>query len=175
MTPIGGKTAKKATTITDQACCVSPSNKNPASSGYNHQFSSSRALIWAQAQLPSSICSGEISRTMTPIWEKRVKMAATIIFQVCRISPTLTNTQHYLGVTTNFSLQELKFERKCSFLAWFVQEILVEPWHHFEKKGQKRPPPSLIRFAAFLPLSDKYPASSKYNHLFPFSRASIWV
>ena len=125
-------------------------------------------------QRSSFIRSGDISRTMTPIWEKNGKNGHHHHFSgLPYFSHSLTNTQHHLGITTNFSLQELKFERKRSFLAWFVQEILVEPWHHFEKKGQKRPPPSLIRFAAFLPLSDEYPASSKYNHLFPSSKALV--
>ena len=74
-------------------------------------------------------------------------------------------------LTTYSPYQERK--RKRSFLAQFVQEILKEPLHQFEKKGQKRPPPSLIMFATFLPLSEETPASYKHNHLFPCSRVSI--
>ena len=74
-------------------------------------------------------------------------------------------------LTTYSPYQERK--RKRSFLARFVQEILKEPLHQFEKKGQKRPPPSPITFAALLPLSKGSPASSQYNNLFFSSRASI--
>ena len=52
-------------------------------------ITSSRALVWAQAQLSSSIRSEDISRTMAPIWEKRAKKATTITDQVCHVSPSL--------------------------------------------------------------------------------------
>ena len=91
------------------------------------------------------------------------------------ILPSWQNKNTWCRVPTYSPLHWLHFERKHSYLAQFIQEILAEPWHQFEKKGQKRPPPSLIRFAAFLPLSDESPTSSKYNRLFPSSRPSIWA
>ena len=95
--------------------------------------------------------------------------------QLPHFSLALMDPRHHPSITTYSPLQKLQFERKRSFLAWFIKEILAEPWHKFEKKGQKKLPPSLIRFAAFLPLADRSQASSKYNHLFPSSRASIWA
>ena len=38
-----------------------------------HLFPAPRALIWTQVQLSSLIHSGDISKTMAPIWEKRAK------------------------------------------------------------------------------------------------------
>ena len=90
-------------------------------------------------------------------------------------SLSLTNLQHHLSITTYSLLQELQFERKHSFIAWIIPEIIAEPWHQFEKKQQKRPPPSLIRFATFLPLYDESLASSEYDHLIPFSGGIFWA
>ena len=76
---------------------------------------------------------------MAAIWEKKGKKGHHHHWSgLPRFSLSLTNPQHHLGITTNSPLQELEFERKRSFLAWFVQEILAKPWQQFEKKRAKR-------------------------------------
>ena len=72
---------------------------------------------------------GHNSVPRAPIESRFWQRATTITDQVYRVDPSLTNSQHHMGITTNSSLQELQFERKSSFQARFVQEILAEPWH----------------------------------------------
>ena len=60
-----------------------------ASSGYEQPFSSSRALILAQAQPGSSFCSRDIAEPWHDFMKKKAKMATTIADQVCRVSPSL--------------------------------------------------------------------------------------
>ena len=137
-----------------------------ASSRYKLPFPFSRALIWAQAQPSSSICSGDMSRTMAPITSKMPKMTTPFHGDhVTDFSQNALDERFRYGLVLFYQVSEgyqpsRNTEYKCHFypcgsigglggtfaLKWFFlcdmgigpvgAEIECESWSYFPSRSR---------------------------------------